>query len=254
MKIFETHAHLDFSNFKNDRKEILKQCFDSGIEYIINVGIDEETSKASIDLAEKYKQVFASVGYHPHDAKKFDKNVILQLSEHRKVVAIGEIGLDFYRNLSPKDVQRKVFEEQIILANELNLPIIIHDRDAHEECLEILKRNNTQKVVFHCFSGDEIFAEKIIEKGWFISFTGTITYKNNKQENVVRMVPLDKFFVETDSPFLSPVPNRGKRNSPLNLRYIIEKIAEIRGLSPKQIAQTSYENAVNFFLEDRIKP
>ena len=252
MKIFETHAHLDFSNFKKDREEILKQCFNSGIEYIINVGIDEDTSKASIDLAEAYKHVFATAGYHPHDAKKFDKNVILKFSQHPKVVAIGEIGLDFYRNISPQDIQRKVFEEQIILANELNLPIIVHDRDAHEECLQILEKYSPQKVVFHCFSGDELFAEKIIQKGWFISFTGTITYKNNRQENIVRMVPLDKFFVETDSPFLSPVPQRGKRNSPLNLHYIIEKIAEIRGLSPKQIAQISYENAVSFFLKDRI--
>jgi len=249
MKIFETHAHLNFKDFNKDRDELIKRCFRSGIEYIINIGLDRETSEASIKSAEKYEQVYATVGYHPHDADKFDKDVILKLAKHPKVVAIGETGLDFYRNLSPQDIQKKVFSEQVQIALDLDLPLVVHDRDAHEECLQILKKYNPQKVVFHCFSGDEIFAEKVIENGWYISFTGSITYKKGTMENVIRLVPEERFFIETDSPFLSPVPNRGKRNSPLNLRYIIEKIADIRRISPKQVADITFNNAQNFFLE-----
>ncbi len=249
MKIFETHAHLNFKDFNKDRDELIRKCFQSGIEYIINIGLDRETSEASIKLAEKYEQVYATVGYHPHDAEKFDKDVILKLAKHPKVVAIGETGLDFYRNLSPQEVQKKVFSEQVQIALTMNLPLVVHDRDAHVGCLQILEKFNPQKVVFHCFSGDEIFAEKVIANGWFISFTGSITYKKSTLENVIRMVPEDRFFIETDSPFLSPVPCRGKRNSPLNLRYIIEKIAVIRRISPKQVAEITFKNAQNFFLK-----
>jgi TatD DNase family protein len=248
MKIFETHAHLDFPEYNKDRKEILDKCFNAGIEYIINIGIDRDTSEKSIKLAEQYEKIYAAAGCHPHNAKKFDRNAVIRLSKHPKVVAIGEIGLDFYRNLSPQDVQKDVFEQQILIALEMNLPIIVHDRDAHMECFNILEKHNPSKVVFHCFSGDELFAEKVIEKGWNISFTGNITYKKNTLENVVRLVPMEHFFIETDCPFLSPVPCRGKRNSPLNLRYIIEKIADIKRISPKHVAEASFNNAVEFFL------
>ena len=251
MKIFETHAHLDFKDFDKDRDELIEKCFQNGIEKIINIGVDEETSLRSIELAQKYDYIYASVGFHPHDAEKYSPEILLKLLKNKKVVAIGEIGLDFYRNLSPKEVQEKVFEEQIQIAKQSNLPIIVHDREAHEDCLKILKKYQPLQVVFHCFSGDEIFAEQVLNEDWFISFTGTITYKNNRLENVVRMVPNDRFFVETDSPYLSPHPRRGKRNSPLNLTYIIEKIAELKGYSPKQIAEFSYQNAYNFFLKKR---
>lgn len=251
MKIFETHAHLDFKDFDKDRDELIGKCFQNGIEKIINIGVDEETSLRSIELAQKYDYIYASVGFHPHDAEKYSPEILLKLLKNKKVVAIGEIGLDFYRNLSPKEVQEKVFEEQIQIAKQSNLPIIVHDREAHEDCLKILKKYQPLQVVFHCFSGDELFAEQVLNEDWFISFTGTITYKNNRLENVVRMVPNDRFFVETDSPYLSPHPRRGKRNSPLNLTYIIEKIAELKGYSPKQIAEFSYQNAYNFFLEKR---
>ena len=157
--------------------------------------------------------------------------------------------MDFYRNLSPQEIQKKVFEDQILLALELRLPIVVHDRDAHEECFQILSKYDPEKVVFHCFSGDEIFAEKVLQKGWMISFTGTITYKNSNQENIVRMTPNEQFFVETDSPYLSPHPKRGKRNSPLNLSHIIEKTAEIKRISPKMAAEISFRNAEDFFLK-----
>ncbi len=249
MNIFETHAHLDFAQFDKDRDELLRKCFNENVKYIINVGVDAKSCKASVKLAKKYENVFASVGYHPHDAKDFDLMLIEELAKHEKVVAIGEIGLDYYRNLSPRDVQKNVLQKQVELALKIDLPIIIHDRDAHVDIYEILTGYNPPKVVFHCFSGDELFAEKIIEKGWFISFTGTVTYKNAHLENVVRMVPKDKFFIETDSPYLSPVPKRGKRNSPLNLRYVIEKIADIKRLPPKMVAEMSFQNAENFFLK-----
>lgn len=247
MKIFETHAHLNFQHFDKDRDQLIKKCFNRGIEYILNIGVDEKTCNASIKLAEKYDRIYASVGFHPHDATDFNAEFIRQKVQHPKVIAIGEIGLDYYRNLSPKDVQKKVFEQQINIAMELDMPIIVHDRDAHQDCYEILSRNNAKNVVFHCFSGDEVFAQKLLEKGWYISFTGTVTYKNSNMENIIRLVPEDKFFIETDSPYLSPHPLRGKRNSPLNLQYVIEKISEIRGTTPKKIAEFSYWNACNFF-------
>ncbi len=247
MKIFETHAHLDFPQFDKDREQLIKKCFNKDIEYILNIGVDKKTCNASIKLAEKYDRIYAAVGFHPHDATDFNAEFIRRKAQHPKVIAIGEIGLDYYRNLSPKDIQKKVFEQQIKIALELNMPIIVHDRDAHEDCYDILSRNNAINVVFHCFSGDEVFAQKVIEKGWFISFTGTVTYKNSNMENIIRLVPEDKFFIETDSPYLSPHPQRGKRNSPLNLQYVIEKISEIRGTTPKNIAELSYINACNFF-------
>ena len=247
MKIFETHAHLDFKDFDKDRNQIFEQCKKEGITKIINVGIDEESSRNCIELAEKWDHVFAAIGYHPHDADKFDLEEVNKLYKHKKVVAIGEIGLDYFRNYSPKKKQIEVFRKQLEFAKKVNLPVIIHDRDAHEDCLAILKEFQPLDVVFHCYSGDEIMLDKILQEGWFVSFTGTITYKNSNQQNVVRLVPEDKFMIETDSPYLSPVPKRGKRNSPLHLRYIIEKIADIKRLPPKKIANLSYQNAMNFF-------
>jgi len=247
MKIFESHAHLDFEHFNKDRNELLQKCKEQGIEYIINVGVDKKTIEASLQLAEQYDIIYAAAGFHPHDAKDYDRDFLLKSIPHKKIVALGECGLDYYRNLSPRDVQRKVFSDQINISKEHNLPLIVHDRDAHDECFELLKEQKPRNVVFHCFSGDELFAEKILSMGWKISFTGNITYRNNLLENVVRMVPNDMFFIETDSPYLTPVPNRGKRNSPLNLRYIIEKISEIKRISPKKVAELSYENALNFF-------
>ncbi|HPR17918.1 MAG TPA: TatD family hydrolase [Candidatus Cloacimonadota bacterium] len=247
MKIFESHTHLDLPDFNPDRQDIIAKCRKNGIEYMINVGVDKSTIEASLRLADKYDFIYAAVGFHPHDAASYDREFVKAKARHQKVVAIGECGLDFYRNLSPVDLQKQVFADQIELAMELNLPLIIHDRDAHEECLEILSRYHPPQVVFHCFSGDVAFAERVLNKGWFISFTGVVTYKNSQLSDVVRIVPQDRFFIETDSPYLSPVPLRGKRNSPLNLRYVIEKISEIRGLPPVRIAQCSYENARQFF-------
>lgn len=247
MKIFETHAHLDFTDYDNDRDLLLKKCFNAGIEFIINIGTDEKSSRNSVEMSEKYDKVYAAVGYHPHDVENYDEDVIRELAKYKKVVAIGEIGLDYYRNLSPKKIQKEVFARQIELAIAMHKPIIVHDRNAHEDTLDILQQYKPDKVVFHCFSGDELMADKIIEQGWKISFTGVVTFKNSNMENIIRRVPSDGYFIETDSPFLTPVPFRGKRNSPLNLRYIIEKISEIRNQTPKMVAKDSFNNACNFF-------
>jgi TatD DNase family protein len=247
MELFETHAHLDFKDFNPDRDTLIRECYQQGITKIINIGIDIETTKKSIELAEKYDFIYATGGFHPHDAEKYDEEALKILLSNKKIVAIGEIGLDFYRNLSPKKIQIAVFEKQLALAKELNLPVIVHDREAHDECYSILKSFQPLDVVFHCFSGDEIFLEKIMQENWHVSFTGTISYKNSQQTNAVRLVLPERYFIETDSPYLSPVPLRGKRNSPLYLHYIVEKIAEIRRIPPKLVAKQTYENAMHFF-------
>lgn len=249
MKIFETHAHLDFPDFDQDRDALIRQCRENGVEYIINVGIDKTSTEASIKLAEKYDFIYATAGFHPHAATHYNRQAIATLAQHPKVIALGEIGLDFFRDRSPRDVQKQVFADQIQLALDLDLPLVIHDREAHRDCLEILDRYKPEKVVFHCFSGDAIFAEEVLSRGWNLSFTGNITYKNNHLPDVICNIPLEKMFIETDSPFLSPHPRRGKRNSPLHLRYIIEKLSELKGISPKQVAEITYNNALQFFFE-----
>lgn len=254
MKIFETHAHLDLKDFDKDRARVIEQSRKNGLEYLINIGYNQETSENAIKLASEYDFIFASVGYHPHDATEFDSKLIRRLAQESKVVAIGEIGLDYYRNLSPKKIQKQVFAQQIEIAKDLNLPIIVHDRDAHQDCYDILKEHNAKKVVFHCFSGDIVFAEQVLQEGWKISITGTITFKNNHSlRDVVRMLPEDSFFIETDSPYLAPVPHRGKRNAPYYLPLVIEAIAKERMESPNMVAETTFNNAVKFFFTDKIK-
>jgi TatD DNase family protein len=254
MKIFETHAHLDLKDFDKDRARVIEQSRKNGLEYLINIGYNQETSENAIKLASEYDFIFASVGYHPHDATEFDSKLIRRLAQESKVVAIGEIGLDYYRNLSPKKIQKQVFAQQIEIAKDLNLPIIVHDRDAHQDCYDILKEHNAKQVIFHCFSGDVVFAEQVLQEGWKISITGTITFKNNHSlRDVVRILPEDSFFIETDSPYLAPVPHRGKRNAPYYLPLVIEAIAKERMESPNRVAETTFNNAVKFFFTDKIK-
>ncbi|MCF7918301.1 MAG: TatD family hydrolase [Candidatus Cloacimonetes bacterium] len=248
MKIFETHAHLDHPQFASDRDAVIKSCSQQGIDFIINIGCDKQTTLDSIALAEKYEFVYASAGYHPHDAKEFDLDFLKKQAAHPKIIAIGEIGLDYYRYLSPKAIQQDVFRKQLQLAVELKKPVVVHNREANEDCLQILREFKPEKVVYHCFSGDVFYAREVLMEGWFISFTGNITYKNSNLAEVIRIIPFDRYFVETDCPYLAPHPLRGKRNDPRNLRYIIEKIAEIKGISPKLAAEQSYRNALKFFL------
>jgi TatD DNase family protein len=247
MKIFETHTHLDHRMFDSDRHSVITKCREAGIEKMINVSCNASTLADSIMLADKYDFIYASCGFHPHDAKELDLNLVRSAAAHPKVVAIGEIGLDYYRNLSPRDVQIAAFRKQLELAEELALPVIIHDRDAHEDIMAILSEYKVPEVVFHCFAGDIIMAQKIIAAGWFISFTGNITYKNSPLTDIVRIVPDDRYFLETDSPYLTPHPHRGKRNDPTMLRHIIEAVADIKHQTPKIIAEQTFKNACSFF-------
>jgi len=247
MKLFETHAHLDLPDFDSDRESLINKCFKNGIEYIINISFNKETALTSLELAKKHPRIFATVGYHPHDATDFDAELVKKMAREKKVVAIGEIGLDFFRNLSPYTVQREVFANQAHLAMEFDLPVVVHDRQAHQESYNILKQEGVKEAVFHCFSGDIIFAQQVLDAGWMMSFTGSITYNNSHLDDVIRLVPMDRFMIETDCPYLPPHPHRGQRNSPLFLHLVAEKIAQIKGITPKEVAEASYDNAHRFF-------
>jgi len=256
MKLFETHAHLDHPDFDSDREALISKCFASGIEYIINVAFNKETAFSSLELAKKHLHIFSTVGFHPHDALEFDAEVVKKLARERKVLAIGEIGLDFFRNLSPYTVQREVFTNQAHLAVEYDLPVIVHDRQAHQECFQILKSVGVKEAVFHCFSGDIIFAQQVLDEGWHISFTGSITYANSQLDDVISLVPMDRFMLETDCPYLPPHPHRGKRNTPLLLDLVAEKIGRVKEITPNEVAETAFNNAMRFFRvpPDPVKP
>lgn len=213
--IFETHAHYDDGRFDEDRDEILSTLIDNGVEYVVNVGADYNSSIESIKLSEKYNFVYAAIGVHPHDVKELTEDTITKLKEkskHEKVVAIGEIGLDYYYDNSPRDIQKKWFERQIELAKEVKLPIIIHSRDAAKDTLDIIKCTNAENVggIVHCYSYGEDIAKIYVDKGFYIGIGGVVTYKNAKKlKEVVEYIPLEFLVLETDAPYLTPVPYRG---------------------------------------------
>lgn len=228
--MIETHAHLDFDNFDEDRETLIKSCKTNGVKFIVNIGVDLETSKASIDLAEKYDFVFASVGYHPHDSKDFTEDIfnkIKDLSSHPKVVAIGEIGLDYFHDHSPRDIQREVFIKQLDLADEIKKPVVLHIREALDDAYDILRKRQRHQGVLHAFPGDSKYAAEGIEMGYHIAFGGTLTYPKSNRPEVAVSVPLSRIVTETDCPFLPPQKYRGKRNQPDYIKYVIEKLAEI---------------------------
>jgi TatD DNase family protein len=247
MRIYETHAHLDFEDYRSDRDRVIQSCISSGVEKIINIGIDAESTRKSIELSERYPQIKATAGYHPSRVSVYDEQALRAYLSHKNIVAVGEIGLDYYRLYNPVDMQKTVFEAQVKLAMEYALPIVCHDRDAHDDCYDILSKYLPEKVVFHCFSGDVAFAEKVLMRGWHISVTGVVTYKNSSLSDVIRIVPKDKLLIETDSPYLSPDPHRGKRNNPSYLIYVIQKIAQIIQVPPKAVAEQTFINAEKFF-------
>ncbi|QXM06869.1 TatD family hydrolase [Crassaminicella indica] len=251
--LFDTHAHLDDGRFDNDREKIIENAKANGISYIVNPGADFESSVKSIELANQYDMIYAAVGVHPHDAEDVDDmtlSLLKGLAKKPKVVAIGEIGLDYHYDHSPRDIQREIFRKQIALAKEVNLPIIIHDREANDDVMRILKEEKAfdTGVVIHCFSGSRELARQYIKLGAFISIAGPVTFKNaRKTVEVVESIPLEYLFVETDSPYLTPVPFRGKRNESSYVRYVAERIAEIKGLSLEEVAHQTTENAKKFF-------
>lgn len=251
--IFDTHAHYDDERFDEDRDSLLKQLHQEGISYILNASASPESLGATMELAEKYPFVYAALGIHPHDAEKMNEDImnkIRTLSKNDKVVAIGEIGLDYYYDNSPRDIQRYWFERQIELAKELRLPIIIHDRDAHEDTVNILKKTDVKQVggIFHCFSGSAQMAMEMLKLNLYIAVGGAVTFKNaRKTVEVVKAVPLEKLLVETDCPYLSPEPHRGKRNNSGYLVHIIRKIAEIKEISESEVAEITLMNAKKVF-------
>lgn len=250
--LIDTHAHLDFSQFKHDRDTVIARALDAGVTKIINVGTDLASSEKSVAFARHYPAIYAVVGIHPHDAKTLTPKALKRLSKlaaNEKVVAIGEVGLDFYRDLSPRDLQRVAFRQQIRLAIELAMPVVVHDRDAHTEVLRILREERAYHVggVLHCFSGDLRMAHEGLEMGFLISFAGPITYGGEKKQAIAGEIPLESILVETDCPFLTPVPHRGKRNEPAYVRFVAEKIAEIRGLSLEEVAEATSRNAARLF-------
>jgi|LSQX01.1.fsa_nt_gb TatD DNase family protein len=249
----DSHAHLDFRDFNRDREEVIQRAADRGLKLIINIGFDLSSSEKSMMLADKYPLIYAAVGIHPHDSARAPSHYLRELEKmahHPRVVAIGEIGLDFFRDRSPRPVQRDVFRQQLRLARKLNKPIIIHDRDAHDEVLKILKEEGLPDSggVMHCFSGDILLAEKCLELGLYISIAGPVTYaKNNRLQKVAALVPLEKLLIETDAPFLTPVPFRGKRNEPANVILVAEKVAALRGMDTENLGRSCLENTKRLF-------
>ncbi|KUJ91358.1 MAG: TatD family hydrolase [Thermoanaerobacter thermocopriae] len=249
--LVDSHAHLEDEKYDKDREEVIEEC-KKDLTFLINVGSNILTSKQSIELAHNYDFIYASVGIHPHDAQKeFDKvEEIERLALQEKVVAIGEIGLDYYYNDPPKEFQKEVFTKQIRLAKKLNLPIIIHDRDAHGDILDILKKEWTKDLrgVFHSYSGSVEMAFQVIEMNFYISLGGPVTFKNAKKpKEVVKAVPIEKLLIETDSPYLTPEPYRGKRNTPVYVKFVAEKIAELREMSYEEVCRITAENAIKLF-------
>ena len=252
MPIFDTHAHYDSNGFAADRDEILSALPAAGVGLVVDPGCELESSRAALALAERYPFVYAAVGIHPSDCAgtgEAEFAALRKLCGHEKVVAVGEIGLDYYWKDNPsKEFQQTVFRRQIELAIELGLPVIVHDREAHGDSLAIVLDYPEARGVFHCFSGSPEMAEELVKRGWYLGFDGPITYKNaQKAPEVAAATPLDRIVVETDSPYLTPVPLRGKRNDSRNLPYVIEKLAEWKGVSPEEMTQITWENGLRLF-------
>jgi TatD DNase family protein len=251
--LIDSHAHLDMEQFDTDRDEVIQRALSANVKQVVTVGIDVSSSLKAVSLTQNYPSVFAAVGIHPHNADVTDKKDLKQIETictEKKVVAIGEIGLDFYRNLSSRYNQRTRFKQQLDIAMRCNLPVVVHDREAHEEVWEILSsfKGDGLQGVIHCFSGDIDLAEACIEMGYFISIPGTVTFPNASMiHEVVAKIPLDTMLLETDSPFLSPIPYRGKRNEPSRVINTAQKVADIKGMALEVVATQTSNNARRLF-------
>lgn len=251
--LFDTHTHLDAPQFDEDREEVIARAVEQGVTRMINIGFNRETIPSTMKLAETHDFIYAAVGWHPQDAitmQEGDLDWIAELCKHEKVVAIGEIGLDYYWDTSPKDVQHKVFRQQIGLARSLGMPISIHNRDAHEDVVRILREEKAHEVggVMHSFSGSWEIAKMCIDLGFHLSFGGPITFKNAKQpKEVLAKTPMDRLLIETDSPYLTPHPYRGKRNESAHVRLVAEMAAELKGVTFEEIAEITTRNALERF-------
>jgi len=250
-KIIDTHAHYDHKQFNPDREELLVSMAASGVKAIVNVGCSLQSSRASVALAEAYPFIYATVGVHPHDTKTLSKGDLKKLEalcSHSKVVAYGEIGLDFFHNFSPPDVQRHWFKEQLQLAKSLDMPVVIHSRDAAEETFDIIKKSTLRQGVIHSFAGDVALAWAYASLGFHIGIGGVVTYDKTKRlPDVVDAIPIDKILLETDCPYLTPVPFRGRRNNSSYLTYVAAAIAEIKGVTVNEVCAQTLENAQSLF-------
>jgi TatD DNase family protein len=251
--LIDTHCHVQMRQFANDRDQVIAAAFSSGIGRLIVPGIDVDTSKAALDLAQAHSgRIFAAVGTHPHDATTLTPEALVEqraIAQQPGIVAIGEIGLDFFRNLSPADVQRDALVAQLDLARELDMPVILHNRESHADMVTILRAHGANvRGVFHCFIGDRAMATDALDLGFYLSFAGPLTYpRNDELRDVAAWAPADRILVETDSPYLSPQPVRGKRNEPQNVAMIARTLAQVRGVTEEEIATITTRNASILF-------
>lgn len=247
--IFDAHAHYDDKWFDEDRNELLSSMPENGISYIVNAAVDIATAKTAVKYADRYPHMYACAGIHPENLEGLADDYLDQLSElleHPKVVALGEIGLDYHWDI-PRDIQNQVFEEQLRLARELDVPVVIHDREAHGDVMELVRRYKP-KGLMHCYSGSTEMLKEVIKLGLSISLGGTVTFKNARVPvEVAEAVPLDRLLLETDAPYLSPVPNRGKRNDSRNIAYTAQRIAELRGMDAQELIDITTENAKRLY-------
>lgn len=254
MKYFESHAHYDDRKFRDDREELLGELLPaSGVSHVINIGCDVKSSERSIRLAEKYDYIHAAVGVHPHELYDMSSQTIdklRELSKHPKCVAIGEIGLDYHYDTHPREFQRFWFIQQLRLAEETGLPVVIHSREASQETFDLIQATKVRRGSIHCYSGSAEMALDYVKMGFHIGIGGVVTFSNAKKlVEVVKAVPIEHILIETDCPYLAPVPNRGKRNDSTNLKYVVDKIAEIKQMTPEDVARITEQNAKDLFFK-----
>ena len=253
MTMIDSHAHLYFSDYDDDLHDVIMRANSEGVSKIITIGVDLETSEKSIKLADEYESVYAAAGIHPNDANSISADYtdqLIRFFDHPKVVALGEIGLDYYREHTPKHQQLKIFYEQLDFAIDLRLPIIIHNRNAWPDMLDALENSRYKSNltgVMHCFSGDASIARRILNLGFYISFTGVVTFKNSKAADVIKTIPIDRLLLETDCPFMAPEPHRGKRCEPAYVKLICTKIADVMNLSFDEVAEMTTKNTAALF-------
>ncbi|TMU82938.1 TatD family deoxyribonuclease [Bacillus sp. BHET2] len=251
--LFDTHVHLNAEQFDEDLEEVISRAREAGVEHMVVVGFDRPTINRAMELIGQYEFLYAAIGWHPVDAidmKEEDLSWIEELSAHPKVVALGEMGLDYHWDKSPKDVQKEVFRKQIQLAKKVKLPIVIHNRDATQDIVDILREERAEEVggIMHCFSGSPEIAQECVEMNFYISLGGPVTFKNAKKpKEVAKEIPLEKLLIETDCPYLAPHPNRGKRNEPAYVKLVAEQIAELKEMSIEEVANITTENAKRVF-------
>ena len=258
MELFDSHSHYNDEKFNEDREQIIKETYEAGVTRFVCAGYNIDSSLFSLEISKKYEFIYSICGISPNDIPQSEQQLwkdieeisqIVKNNNSKKLVAIGEIGLDYYWNKENKDLQKQAFIKQIELANELKLPIVIHSRDASVDTLDIIRNNKVEKAgIFHCCQLNQELVRQALELGYYISFAGPITFKNSKNApEIIKMVPMDRILIETDSPYLSPEPNRGKRNDCRNVKYVAQKIADVKEITVEEVAQKTYGNAIRIF-------